>query len=209
MRNCRLYAILDRGALKNRDTIKVARDVFRGGADIVQFRDKVSGDGEFLKCARALKNMAKRYSRLFIINDRVDIARVVGADGVHLGQSDMPIKDARRIVGKKIIGMSTHSLKEANAAQKSGADYIGIGPVFKSRTRKKTSPISPPVLKSVNKNIDIPVFAIGGISLENIAGLKKRGVNRAAVISSINRAKNVYSSVKKLKEALNDTVRSS
>ena len=209
MKNCKLCAILDKDVLKNRDILEVAKDVFRGGADIVQLRDKISSDSEFLKCARALKDMAKRYRCMFIINDRVDIARIVDANGVHLGQNDMPIKDARKIVGKKIIGISTHSLKEARVAKSSGADYIGIGPVFKSKTRRKLHPIGLSVLKSVNKNIDIPIFAIGGISLNNINEIKKSGVNRVAVISSVNRAKNVYSSVKKLKEALNDTTGSS
>ena len=209
MKNCKLYAILDKDVLKNRDILEVAKDVFRGGADIVQLRDKISSDSELLKCARALKDMAKRYRCMFIINDRVDIARIVDANGVHLGQNDMPIKDARKIVGKKIIGISTHSLKEARTAESSGADYIGIGPVFKSKTRRKLLPVGLSILKSVNKNIDIPIFAIGGISLNNINEVKKRGVNRVAVISSVNRAKNVYSSVKKLKEALNDTTGSS
>lgn len=209
MKNCKLYAILDKDVLKNRDILEVAKDVFRGGADIIQLRDKISSDSEFLKCAKALRNMTRRYRRMFIINDRVDIARIVGADGIHLGQNDMPIKDARKIVGKKIIGISTHSLKEARAAKSSGADYIGIGPIFKSKTREKLIPIGLSVLKTVNKNIDIPVFAIGGISLNNINEVKKIGVNRVAVISSVNRAKNVYSSVKKFKEALNDATGSS
>lgn len=209
MKDCKLCVIIDRGVIKKRDILKIVEDALGGGADIIQLRDKSSEDESFLQCARAIKNITKKYKRLFIINDRVDIARLVGADGVHLGQTDLPIEEARKILGKKIIGISTRNLEEAKKAERRGADYIGIGPVFKSKTKKGLSPIGLAILRRIGKTINIPFFAIGGVSHNNIADVKKRGAERVAVVSSAIKTKNVYQSVKKLKEAINDTIRGS
>ena len=202
LKDCKLYVIVDRAIIKNGDILKVAKEALRGGADIIQLRDKSSGDGALLQYAKSIKHITKRYKRLFIINDRVDIARAVNADGVHLGQGDIPIEEARKILGKKIIGISTHSLDEAKRAQRKGADYIGIGPIFKTATKKKLVPIGPSILAKVRRRINIPFFAIGGISLTNIADVKKKGANRIAVASSVIKAKNIYPAVKRLKEAV-------
>ncbi len=203
LKDCKLYVIVDRGVIKKRDVLEIAKEALRGGADIIQLRDKSSGDGALLQYAKSIKRITKKYNRLFIINDRVDIARAVNADGVHLGQNDIPIEEARKILGKKIIGISTHSLDEAKRAQRKGADYIGVGPIFKTTTKKKLVPIGPSILAKVRRRIDIPFFAIGGISLINVADAKKKGADRIAVASSAIKAKNIYPAVKRLREAIN------
>lgn len=205
MKDCKLYVIIDRDIIKNRDILRITKDILRGGADIIQLRDKSSPDGNFLRYAKAIKKITKKYKCLFIVNDKVDIAYLVDADGVHLGQNDIPIEEARKILGTKIIGVSTHNLKEAKKAVKKGADYIGIGPVFTSKTKKGLSPIGLSTLRRVSKTINIPFFAIGGISLTNIAKVKRAGGDRVAVISSVLKTKNVCQSVRKLKEAISRT----
>lgn len=202
MKDSKLYVIIDRELIKNRDILKVAKEVLRGGADIIQLRDKSSDDGKLLQYARVIKRITKRYKRPFIINDRVDIALIVGADGVHLGQDDIPIEEARKILGKKIIGISTHNLTQAKNAQKRGASYIGIGPIFKTKTKNALSPIGLSILRRISKAIHIPFFAIGGISFDNIEDVKRAGVPGIAVISQAIKTENVYRSVKMLKEAM-------
>ena len=205
MKDFKLYVIIDRDLIKKRDILKIVNDVLRGGADIIQLRDKSSDDGGFLRDARAIKKIATRYNRPVIINDRVDIARIVDADGVHLGQGDIPIEEARKILRKKIIGVSTHNAEQAKNAKRRGASYIGIGPIFRTQTKKGLSPIGLHILKRISKTIDIPFFAIGGIALDNIADVKKAGAGRVAVVSSAIKSKNVHMSVKRLKEAMDDT----
>lgn len=202
LKNCKLYVIVDRGATGNRDILGVAEEALRGGADIIQLRDKTSSDAEILQCAKAIRAVTKKYKCPFIINDRVDIARAVNADGVHLGQSDIPIGEARRIIGKKIVGISTHNLPEAKEAGKSGADYIGIGPIFKTPTKEKMRPIGTSVLNRVRKTVDIPFFAVGGISISRVRAVKKSGASRIAVVSAAAKARDVRHAVMQLKREL-------
>ncbi len=202
LKNSRLYVIVDRDVIKKRDVAKVTEDALRGGADIIQLRDKSSSDKRLLQCAKKIKNITRKYKRIFIINDRADIARLVNADGVHLGQNDIPIKEARRLLGKKIVGVSTHSLSDAKKAQKKGADYIGAGPIFETPTKKNLSPIGLSILTKLRKEIDIPFFAIGGISISDIPDVKKSGEERIAVVSSAIKTNNVYKAVRKLRKAL-------
>ena len=202
LKNCRLYVIIDRDVLKTRDIVKAAEGALRGGADIIQLRDKSSCARSLVQYAKRIKALAKKYKRPFILNDRVDIARAVNADGVHLGQGDIPIEEARKILGKKIIGVSAHNLRQAKKAQRKGADYIGIGPIFKTPTKKQLRPIGPSILPGIRKQVDIPFFAIGGIALANIKEVKKRGADRIAVVSSAIKPVNVCRAVKQLKEAI-------
>ena len=202
LKNCRLYVIIDRDIIKNKDIVKVTEDALRGGADIIQLRDKSSSDELLLQYAKKIKTITKKHKRFFIINDRADIARLLNADGVHLGQNDIPIKEARRLLGKKIVGITTHSLSDAKKAQKKGADYIGTGPIFETPTKKNLSPIGLSILAKLRKKIDIPFFAIGGISISNIPDVKKSGAERIAVASSAIKTDNVYQAVKNLKKAI-------
>lgn len=208
LKDFKLYVIIDRDLVKNRNILKIASEALRGGADIIQLRHKSSDDRGFLRDAMAIKEITRKYNRPLIINDRADIARIAGADGVHLGQGDIPIEEARKILGKKIIGISTHSVEQAKDAEKRGADYVGIGPIFKTKTKKGLSPIGLSILRPIGKTIDIPAFAIGGISLNNIKKLRNAGVSRIAVASQAIKSRDVYQSVKRLKEEVDDAIRS-
>lgn len=177
----KLYVILDRELLNGRDIIETAKELIDGGADLIQYRDKISS-------LNKIRNTAKRLSKLnlpLIINDYPEIAKAAGALGAHLGQRDMDIKPARRILRDKVIGRSTHNLEQALQAQSEGVDYIGIGPVFPTNTKKGAMPIGVGILKEISRNIDIPVFAIGGITLSNLDSILDAGISRVAVAGAI------------------------
>lgn len=177
----RLYVILDRELLNGKDPLEVAKELIDGGADLIQYRDKISTMDEIKKTAEKLRIL----DFPLVINDYPEIARDVDAYGVHLGQDDMDIRSARKILGNKIIGRSTHNLKQALAAQGDGADYIGIGPVFPTNTKKGLRPIGLEILREVSKNINIPAFAIGGIALYNIDSVLATGIDGVAIASAI------------------------
>jgi len=165
------------------DHIKIAREACRGGARVIQYRDKNSARQEMLKIADEIRKITKEFNSLFIVNDFIDIALMSGADGVHLGGDDVPLKRAREITPDGfIIGISTHSLEQALEAEKAGADYIGIGPVFATPTKGNYSPIGFSVVKEVIRNANIPVVAIGGIDIKNIAELAEIGVRNVAMV---------------------------
>lgn len=169
------------------ESIDLAREVLAGGARIIQFRHKTASDRDFLLTARFLRKTTRESRALLIINDRADIAYCVGADGVHLGQDDLPLREARRIVGKGcLVGASTHSREEAEAAVEQGADYIGFGPVFK--TSSKDMPLDPrglDALRDAASRISIPVIAIGGIREDNLRLVLEAGARGAAMISEL------------------------
>jgi thiamine-phosphate pyrophosphorylase len=136
--------------------------------------------------ALSLRSLTLKYKTTFIVNDYIDIALAADADGVHLGQDDMPVKEARKIMGKKkIIGISTHSLKQAISAEDAGADYIGFGPVFPTSTKDAGLPKGLTALKEIRKHIKIPIVALGGITTENISSALEAGANAVAVMSAI------------------------
>jgi thiamine-phosphate pyrophosphorylase len=144
-----------------------------------------------------LREITRKYNAVLIINDDVDIALSVDADGVHLGQDDFPAHIARKILGEdKIIGLSTHSLKQAEEAQGSGADYIAIGPIFRSTTKDVREPLGAEIIKEIRKISRVPVIAIGGINEENIADVIKAGADGAAVISAIISREDITGAVK-------------
>ena len=175
----------------------------KGGADIVQLRNKNASTKELICLAMRILEIVKTYNGLFIINDRTDIAMAVNADGVHLGQEDMPINLARNILGpNKIIGCSTHSIDQAISAQKQGADYLGFGPIFVSPLKKNLKPIGIDFFTKLNKSISIPYFAIGGINQSNLNNIILSGANRVAVCSGIFNKNNCYNVTVKSKEKL-------
>jgi thiamine-phosphate pyrophosphorylase len=204
LRKSRLYLILDKKTVGRTPLTAVAHKLRNAGADLVQLRDKNSDKLETLKDAFRLKRLLEGSRTLFIINDYPDIAAISGADGVHLGQCDGPLKAARRLLGKdKIIGVSCHSLKQGLAAQKNGADYIGIGPVFKTPTKPGHKAIGLRELAKFKNNIRIPYFAIGDISKGNLNLILSVGVKRAAVCRAVLKAKNPVGEIKALKKLLN------
>ncbi len=187
MTNYSLYLVTDRRFLKGRPLKKVVEDSIKGGVTIVQVREKDVSTREFYKVALEVKEITDKYNVPLIINDRIDIAQAVDAAGVHLGQDDMSLKLARNILGKdKIIGISVGTIEEAREAEKDGADYVGIGAIFFTGSKKDIdTPIGISGLNEIVKNINIPSVAIGGVNRENLSEVMKTGTNGAAVISAI------------------------
>jgi thiamine-phosphate pyrophosphorylase len=160
--------------------------VLEAGARWVQYREKGRSRREIHEEALRLRRLTKNYNAVFIINDYVDIAICVDADGVHLGQDDLPLKEARKIIGRnRIIGISTHNLQQAIDAGMDGADYIGFGPVFRTVTKDAGEPRGTDMLREVKTKVKIPVVAIGGINLENIMPVLNTGIDAIAVASAI------------------------
>ena len=192
-----LYLVTDRGALKGKDLFKILSDSMRAGLDMVQFRDKEASDTDFLEAASKIKDLLKEKEVLFIINDRVDIALALDADGVHLGQEDTPVEVVRRILGrKKIIGFSARSLEEALAAAERSVDYIAIGAIFPTPVKPDYGTPGLEALKQAVKQIKIPLVAIGGINESNIGDVAATGVKRIAVVRAILEAKDPYLATK-------------
>lgn len=181
-----LYLVTDEKACKGKDFYESVEASIRGGAKIVQLREKNMDTRDFFKRALKLKEICHKHGVDFVINDRLDIAMAVDADGIHLGQSDMPIEKAKEILGhKKIIGISAKNMEEALEAQKYGADYIGVGAIFATDTKKDSGLIDLETLKDMTDQINIPVLAIGGIGLGKLGYLKDTGIDGICVISDI------------------------
>ncbi|MCK9604296.1 MAG: thiamine phosphate synthase [Candidatus Omnitrophica bacterium] len=205
LKKSRLYVIIDKRVLRHKDVSSVAVKTRDSGADIIQFRDKVSKRDSIVKNAFLLHKLLSKNKAIYIVNDYLDIAKIFDADGIHLGQSDTSIEVARSVLGNdKIIGISCHNLKEAIDAQKKGADYIGIGPLFTTLTKptnRKT--ISPGLIKKLQKKIKIPFFVIGGINKDNINRLTALGLNRAAISNAILTSKDITKATRYFSKALN------
>lgn len=185
--NYKLYLITDRSFLNGRSLKECVEDAIKGGVTLIQIREKDASTREFYEVAKEVKEVTSKYNIPLIINDRIDIAIAIDAEGVHLGQSDMPLKLARKILGKdKIIGISANNLEEALEAQKDGADYVGLGPIFYTGTKKDIDePIGVQGLREITENIDIPSVAIGGINKENAKLVLESGVQGISLISAI------------------------
>ncbi|MFA6357239.1 MAG: thiamine phosphate synthase [Candidatus Omnitrophota bacterium] len=203
LKKSQLYLILNR-QLENKGSLeKICSDFSGKGIDVIQLRDKVSAKKEVLNFALYLAKYFKASKTLFIINDYTDIALASGADGVHLGQDDSSIKEAKKILGKgKIIGVSCHSLQQALKAQKEGADYIGIGPIYSTPTKPEYKAIGLETLRQLKGKIKIPYFAIGDIGQENIKAIVANGATRVAVCRAILNAKSAKRTVRQLNNLL-------
>ncbi|AIQ95582.1 thiamine phosphate synthase [Prochlorococcus sp. MIT 0604] len=177
-----LYVITD----QKENLLEIIEEILIAGVRIIQYRFKKGTDKDHLQEAIQIKNLCKRYNSLFIINDRVDIALASNADGIHLGQDDLDLKTARKLLGySKIIGISANNEIDISNALKDGCNYIGIGPVFETATKKNKKPIGIEKIKSLTKNLNIPWFAIGGIKSNNISYLKKNGFKKVALVSQL------------------------
>ncbi|WP_223067929.1 thiamine phosphate synthase [Paenibacillus caui] len=186
MKDFRLYAITGETFHPGRGLVEVMEEAIQGGADIIQLRDKTSSREELLRKAKELRELTRQYNVTFIVNDHVDIAMEVDADGIHLGQGDMALSEARQIVGDKIIGISTHAIEEALLAEEQGADYIGVGPIYATNTKPDAvAPVSLSYVREVASRISIPFVAIGGIKLSNVDEVIIAGATRVCAISEI------------------------
>lgn len=203
LKESRLYVVVDKRVCGHRPMSDIANRVKDSGAVVIQLRDKESKKETVLKEAYRLKKLLTNAGILFIINDYIDIARIVDSDGIHLGQDDLPIATARQLLGNdKIIGKSCHSLIQAVKAEKEGADYISIGPVYATPTKPEYKAVGLDLIRKVKKAIHIPFFIIGGINEGNISGILSFGVGRIAVCRAVCRAKNIPLTIKKFTEIL-------
>lgn len=165
---------------------ETARAAIAGGADVLQVRDKGIADDQLLAMAAELRELTDETARIFIVNDRPDIAAMVGADGVHLGQHDLPIAEARRLLRPgAIIGRSTHSLAQARAAVNEGADYISVGPIFATHTKEAGPPVGVSLIRGIADAVSLPIVAIGGITASNAASVRAAGASLVAVCSAV------------------------
>ena len=182
-----LYAVTDQMWLKEGETLTdVAESVLQNGATFLQIREKDLAEDAFEAEAERLKTLCAQHGVPFVVNDSVEIALQCDADGVHVGQSDIKGRDIRAIIGPdKILGISAGTVEEAVVAEKAGADYIGVGAVFPTDTKKNATPMTMELLKEIVSSVSIPVVAIGGISAENILQLRGSGVDGVAVVSAI------------------------
>lgn len=200
MKDFILYVITDKKASKGRGHLEVIKSAIDGGADVVQLRDKDAGVRELVQVGNEIRLLTHRRHVDFIVNDRVDIALATDADGVHLGQDDLPLSLARKIIGKeKIIGVSTHSLDEAIQAEADGADYIAVGPVFATPTKPDYKPVGLELIRQVRMRIKIPFVVIGGIDENNIKDVVKAGATRVAVVRAVVGSDNITEATKRLK----------
>jgi thiamine-phosphate pyrophosphorylase len=181
-----LYAILDPEQTRNRSAEGILAELLDAGIKVLQLRVKSLPTGDFLKLAKRVRAATRPHNCLLIVNDRVDIALACEADGVHLGQDDLPLSAGRKLIGKKIIGVSTHDLTQARAAERDGADYIGFGPMFGTETKSTGyGARGPAMLKQIRGSVSVPIVAIGGITEENVQQVWQAGADSAAIISDI------------------------
>ncbi len=198
-----LYAVTDRSWLGQETLYSQVEKALKGGATMIQLREKSLDQEAFLQEARDLKALCCRYKVPFIINDNVDIAVQIQADGVHVGQSDMETGDVRRLLGRdKIIGVSAQTVEQALLAQERGADYLGVGAVFATGTKLDATDVSYDTLKAICRAVDIPVVAIGGISRENVDRLAGSGICGAAVVSAVFAQPDIEGAARSLRDAV-------
>ena len=196
-----VYLVTDRRNKTDDEFLNIIEEAIKGGTTIVQLREKTASTKEFYDLALRVKEITSRYGVPLLINDRIDIALAVGSEGVHIGQDDMPADIAREIIGEdKILGVSASTVEEAKKAEIDSADYIGSGAVFPTATKDDADSVSKEELKEIVDSIDIPVVAIGGITVENASTLKGSGIAGVSVVSAIMSAEDPKEASEKLKE---------
>lgn len=197
-----LYLILDQ-QYTNRDIVSIAIEAAEAGVDVIQYREKILHGKGALSVAKRLREVTEEAGVMFIVNDDPALALGAGADGVHLGQEDIPVDVARRILGRdKVIGISTHSMEEALDAGRLDVDYIGFGPIFHSVTKRVTSPHGLEGVRRIRGSVSMPVIVIGGIDQGNVFAVIRAGADGVAVISAVLSAPDVKKAVSELKEGI-------
>nr|WP_221434232.1 thiamine phosphate synthase [Geomicrobium halophilum] len=202
-----MYVISAEHLHPERTLESVMEAALQGGASAIQLRDKESSKEDLIKKGRKLQQLASRFGVPFIINDHLDVALAVDADGVHFGQGDFPLLEARTLLGRgKLIGISTHTKKEAIEAERDGADYIGVGPVYQTRSKEDTEEeVGLSGLRDICEQVSIPTVAIGGIKLNNAAAVAATGVSGIAVISEVVMSNDIEKTCERFTGILNDS----
>jgi len=200
-----LYLVTDRGMTQGRDLLWVLQQALDGGVKGIQLREKDLVGRELFFLAEAARKLTQRYHALLLINDRIDIALAVDADGVHLSTASIPIESARALLGRQqLLGASTHSLEEAQEAERNGADFVLFGPVYFTPSKASYgSPQGLAALKKVVEKLSLPIYAIGGIKLENIADTRRTGVRGVALISAVMSAADPENATKEILKLFN------
>ena len=199
LRDARLYFVADRGGMDH-----ALEGALAGGADLFQLRDKDASDDELLAAAEVARKRCHAAGALFLLNDRPDLAAACGADGVHVGQDDIPVDRARKIVGADaIVGLSTHSMQQAQAGGRSGADYIAVGPVHATPTKEGRPAIGVGPIRYAAVHVPVPWFAIGGIDADNVGAVVKAGARRIVVVRAIAHADDPETVARALRAAVN------
>ena len=204
-----LYAVTDRRWLKDGETLVTrTEEAINGGVTFVQLREKDLDEENFEREGRELKELCRKRGVPFVINDNVELAAKLDADGVHVGQSDMEALDVRRIIGgDKILGVSAQTVEQAVTAEKHGADYLGVGAVFPTGSKDDAAEVSYDTLKAICHAVKIPVIAIGGITEENVTELSKSGICGIAVISALYAKEDIKSAAQRLRKNTEAAVR--
>lgn len=199
-----IYALTDSRLAMGRSVEEQARTLLSAGVKILQYREKHAPAGRMLEECRLLRSLTQEAGATFIVNDHIDIAMLVNADGVHVGQDDLPVPEVRRLLGAdKIIGLSTHSPEQAKAAVLAGADYIGVGPIFATQTKEDVcAPVGFSYLEWVSANISLPFVAIGGIKEHNISEVARRGARCCALVSELVGAMDIAAKVRAVRAAM-------
>ena len=196
-----VYLVTDRRNKTDEEFLNIIEEAIKGGTTVVQLREKTASTKEFYDLALRVKEITSRYGVPLLINDRIDIALAIDSEGVHIGQDDMPADIAREIIGEDmILGVSASTVEEAKKAENDSAAYIGSGAVFPTATKDDADSVSKEELKEIVDSIDIPVVAIGGITVENASSLKDSGIAGFSVVSAIMSAEDPKEASKKLKE---------
>ena len=205
MKELKLYLVTDSDILRGRDFYKSIEDALKGGVTMLQLREKDASGKEFLDKAVKLRELTRKYDVKFIINDRVDIAMLCDADGVHVGQSDISADKVRKLLGPdKIIGVSARTVEEARTAQERGADYLGVGAMFTTTTKLDAKAVSIERLMEIKEKVNLPIVAIGGLSLNNIEMLKQCNIDGYAVVSAILKAEDIKNECEKWIDTINN-----
>jgi thiamine-phosphate pyrophosphorylase len=196
-----LYGITASAFSRGRDNVTVAKAMLEAGIRIVQYREKVLGGRAMARECRDIRELAASAGALFLVNDHVDLALAVDADGVHIGQDDLPPELVRELIGpERILGISTHSLEQAQGAVAAGADYLGVGPLFRTQTKQDVcDPVGLEYLDFAVQNVPIPFVAIGGIKRHNLGSVRSRGASLVALVTEITEAEDIIGRVREIR----------
>jgi thiamine-phosphate pyrophosphorylase len=201
LHDCHLYGIIDLGYVEKSNAVSIAQAMIKGSVDLIQLRGKKQSIDELVELATALHKLTSRSSTPLIVNDHAEIARRVPVEGVHVGQDDDSIEVARRKAGRAVVvGKSTHSLEQARAAQREGADYLGFGPIFATPTKPDYEPIGLKDIKRAHLDVNLPIFCIGGIKIDNLEQVIAAGGQRVAIVSGLLNAPDIAEYARMVKQ---------
>jgi len=207
LNECQLYGILDLSYIDNSDAVSVADAMIEGGVDLIQLRGKERPIEELVDLAATLHELTARSSTPLIVNDHAEIAVKVPVQGVHVGQDDDAVADVRQRVDREIlVGKSTHSLDQALAGQREGADYLGFGPIFATPTKPDYQPIGLKEIEGVHRDVVLPIFCIGGIKIDNLKQVITAGARRVAIVSGLLKAVDIAEYARTCKNLLNSAI---